>query len=96
VRAVIAKSLARIHRANLVNFGILPLILEDKADYAQLEQGCTVTLDTTLLAPGAVVQVTVGGGAAVAVRNDLTAKELDIIRAGGLLNYVRLSKTAAA
>lgn len=96
VRAVIAKSLARIHRANLVNFGILPLILEDKADYAQLEQGCTVTLDTTLLAPGAVVQVTVDGGAAVAVRNDLTAKELDIIRAGGLLNYVRLSKTAAA
>ncbi len=95
VRAVVAKSLARIHRANLVNFGILPLILEQKADYEILCQGCLLELDTGQLVAGGCVVLKVDGEHQVAVKNDLTIKELDIIRAGGLLNYVRLEKTAA-
>jgi aconitate hydratase len=96
VRAVIAKSLARIHRANLVNFGILPLILEDKADYDRFALGGMVTVPVAAVTAGGSVEITVEGVGSVAVKNDLTQKELDIIRAGGLLNYVRLSKTGAA
>ena len=96
VRAVIAKSLARIHRANLVNFGILPLILEDKADYDRFALGGKVTVPVAAVTAGGSVEITLEGAGSVAVKNDLTQKELDIIRAGGLLNYVRLSKTGAA
>lgn len=95
VRAVIAKSLARIHRANLVNFGILPLILADKADYEKFSLGQNVTIPVAAVTAGGSVDVTVDG-TDVTVKNDLTQKELDIIRAGGLLNYVRLSKNGAA
>ncbi|UZP68876.1 aconitate hydratase [Desulfovibrio mangrovi] len=96
VRAVIAKSLARIHRANLVNFGILPLILEDKADYDRFALGGKVTVPVAAVTAGGTVEITVDGAGLVPVKNDLTQKELDIIRAGGLLNYVRLSKTGVA
>ncbi len=92
VVAVVAKSLARIHRANLVNFGILPLLLVDKADYDRIPAGASLALDTTALEPGKPVAMTVDGGAAVLVTNDLTAKELEIIRAGGLLNQVRRAR----
>ena len=47
IRAVIAKSFARIHAANLVNAGILPLTFADPADYDKIEQGDTITLDNT-------------------------------------------------
>lgn len=95
VRAVIAKSLARIHRANLVNFGILPLILVDKAGYDTFALGGSVTIPVAAITAGGTVDITVEGNGTVAVKNDLTQKELDIIRAGGLLNYVRLSKNGA-
>jgi len=91
VRAVIVKSLARIHRANLVNFGILPLLLVDKADYETLAQGAKLTIPAADIKPGKNVDILVEGGAKVAVTNDLTAKELEIIQSGGLLNTVRLS-----
>ncbi len=96
VRAVIAKSLARIHRANLVNFGILPFILENREDYDRLAQGQHVVVPVAEITPGGAVSVKVDGVGSVSVRNDLTQKELDIIRAGGLLNYVRLAKTGTA
>lgn len=89
VKAVIAKSLARIHRANLVNFGILPLILSDKADYDRIAQGAALRLKTADIRPGEAVAVEVSGGEPVMVTNDLTRKELDIILAGGLLNTVK-------
>ncbi len=89
VKAVIAKSLARIHRANLVNFGILPLLLVDKADYDRIAQGDTLTIPTADIRPGEPAAVSVEGGKPVMVTNDLTRKELDIILAGGLLNTVK-------
>jgi aconitate hydratase len=92
VVAVVAKSLARIHRANLVNFGILPLLLADAADYDRIPAGAVLTLDTTALTPGGSVALTVAGTDPVMVKNDLTAKELEIIRAGGLLNQVRRAR----
>jgi aconitate hydratase len=95
VKAVLAKSFARIHRANLVNFGILPLILADPADYDRLELGAKLSLDAQALAPGGEIVIGADSGATIAARNDLTDKELAIIRAGGLLNAVRATKASA-
>jgi len=92
VAAVIAKSMARIHRANLVNFGILPLLLVNASDYDRIPAGADIAIDTGTIAPGAVSSITVEGVGPVAVTNDLTAKELETIRAGGLLNSVRQSR----
>ena len=89
VKAVIVKSLARIHRANLVNFGILPLLLVNPADYDTLNQGDTITIPAARIAPGQPVDITTATGETVSVTNDLTKKELEIIQAGGLLNAVR-------
>ena len=89
VKAVLVKSLARIHRANLVNFGILPLLLVDKAEYDRLEEGASLTVPVGEIRPGQPAAVLVDGGEPVMATNDLTAKELDIILAGGLLNAVR-------
>ncbi len=90
VKGVIVKSMARIHRANLVNFGILPLLLVNKADYDTLAQGDTLSIPAGKLAPGKPVDILVNGKAKVAVTNDLTAQELTIIQSGGLLNTVKL------
>lgn len=96
VRAVVAKSFARIHRANLVNFGILPFILVDKEAYAEFAQEQNIAVPALALAAGESVDLILSSGKRVAVTNDLTQKELDIIRAGGLLNYVRFSKRREA
>ncbi|MFH1914338.1 MAG: aconitate hydratase [Pseudomonadota bacterium] len=89
VRAVIVKSLARIHRANLVNFGILPLLLVEPGDYDRLEQGASLNIPASMIEPGNTVAIRLASGESVAVTNDLTKKELEIIQSGGLLNAVR-------
>ena len=88
VKAVIVKSLARIHRANLVNFGILPLLLVNPDDYDKFAQGGGVTIPAAGITPGGTVNLTLEDGSAVPVTNDLTANELATIQAGGLLNTV--------
>jgi aconitate hydratase len=88
VQAVIVKSLARIHRANLVNFGILPLLLENAADYDALTQGGRIVIPVAKIKPGKPVAARVDNATTVMLTNDLTRKELDIILAGGLLNAV--------
>jgi aconitate hydratase len=89
VKAVVVKSLARIHRANLINFGILPLLLVEPSDYDRLEEGVDLTIPASKITPGGTVDMVAGNGATVPVTNDLTEKELQIIQAGGLLNAVR-------
>ncbi|MCF8085309.1 MAG: aconitate hydratase [Desulfohalobiaceae bacterium] len=94
VRVVLAKSLARIHRANLINFGILPLIFQSKADYARLEQGENIGLASSDLVPGGAVELHLPDrGDRFQAVNDLSRQELDIVLAGGRLEYVR-SKNA--
>ncbi|SOB58538.1 Aconitate hydratase [Pseudodesulfovibrio profundus] len=89
VKAVIVKSLARIHRANLVNFGILPLLLVDPSDYDKLSEGDDLVIPAGAMTPGGTIDITTASGKTVAVTNDLTKKELEIIQSGGLLNAVR-------
>lgn len=91
VRAVIAKSFARIHRANLINFGILPLTLVNPADYDELTQGDELVLDEvrTRLAQKSTLWVeNLNKGKSFEVAHDLTDRQVQIVLAGGLLNYI--------
>ena len=86
IRAVIALSMARIHRANLVNFGILPLVFVNREDYAKVAQGADIRIPLTEITPGGVTNIEIAGVGVLPVRNDLSAAALAIIRSGGLLN----------
>ena len=96
VKAVLAKSFARIHRANLMNNGILPLEFTDDADYDAACEGCPVEIEDApaqiaAAAEGKPVSVTINGRAAE-MRLDITPRQRDILLAGGLLNYTREHK----
>lgn len=90
VRAVIAKSIERIHMANLVNFGILPLTFNDPQDYDKIAVGDELFIadtETALNQPVITVKnITRDSEFDVSFR--LTLRQMAIIRAGGLLNYV--------
>ncbi len=92
LQAVIAKSFARIHHANLVNVAILPLTLVDEADYAGLEQGDELEMREVHAALRAGRPITVHNltkGTSFQVRYELTPRQVEILLAGGLLNYIR-------
>ncbi len=95
VTVVLAKSFARIHRANLVNFGILPLTFERRSDYERIQSGQTVSLDCRELSAGGTVQLALDSGPGMAAVNDLSPRELDIVRAGGMLNAVRSRRSGS-
>lgn len=88
VRVVLTKSFARIHKANLINFGILPLVLASEADYDSLNQGDVLRIELSDLAPGKTLSATTKDGRWIMLTHDLTGNEIAIIKAGGLLNYV--------
>ncbi|MEA3401131.1 MAG: aconitate hydratase [Armatimonadota bacterium] len=91
IHAVLAKSFARIHRANLVNFGILPLVIAPD-DYEALQQGdvlCIEAVRQAIEAGGPVTAVVERTGAAIELPYDLSDRERDILLAGGRLNYIR-------
>lgn len=93
IKAVLVKSFARIHRANLINAGILPLTFVNEADYDKINQGDEIAIanvradimaDKTQLT---VVNKT--AGTEIPVLCELTGRTKDIILAGGLLDYTR-------
>lgn len=88
VRVVLTKSFARIHKANLINFGILPLVLANEADYDALRQGDVLRIELCSLAAGKTLCATAAGDRQIILTHDLTGNEIAIIKAGGLLNYV--------
>lgn len=94
LQAVIAKSFARIHRANLVNFGILPLLFKSETDYDRVEQGDRLSIKDAKDCLRGVCQVEnlTKGYSFEAVAN-LNEREARLIEEGGLLPYVR-SKSA--
>ncbi len=91
IRAVIAVSFARIHKANLVNAGILPLEFEDPADYEAVSLGDTLVLCgiDEGVQNGRVTLTNQTTGRTFCLRCDISSRQADIIRAGGLLNYTR-------
>jgi aconitate hydratase len=96
VRAVLAKSFARIHRANLINWGIAPLVFETPAAYDGIERDDRLRLEglRASLIAGARVSVTnMRTGAALTATCVLTPRERDILVAGGLLAHTRSAHT---
>lgn len=92
ISIVVAKSFARIHRDNLVNFGILPLILVDEGDYEIIRQGDMIELKDirrTLKKGDPVSVKNITRNIQVKVFHNLTPRQIDIILAGGLLNHTR-------
>jgi aconitate hydratase len=88
VRAVLAKSFARIHRANLINWGIVPLEFESPADYEPIERGDVLDLDdlrASLATGGPVAATNRRTGARFRLRSVLSPRERDMLLAGGLL-----------
>ncbi|HBS59488.1 MAG TPA: aconitate hydratase, partial [Firmicutes bacterium] len=70
IRAVIAKSFARIHRANLINFGIVPLVFENVDDYEKLAQGEEIAIDN--------LPAQVRDNAKLVLRNTSTGQEITL------------------
>ena len=89
VRAVIAKSFARIHAANLINAGILPLTFADPADYDRLTQGETLTLTGIDAGLDSGEMTLHAGNRAIPVHGSFTKRQAAMLRAGGLLSYTK-------
>lgn len=89
VRAVIAKSFARIHAANLVNWGILPLCLEDPADYDRVAQGETMRLENLREGLETGTFTARVGGREIRLAGNFSERQRAILLAGGLLNYTK-------
>lgn len=91
VKCVIAKSIARIHKGNLVNHGIIPMLFADPADYDRIDQGDELEI-TQLLdqIPTRKVQVkNVTKETVFEVNLDLTDNEIDVVLSGGQLRYLK-------
>ena len=91
VRAVVAKSFARIHVANLINAGILPLTFANPDDYDRLSQGDTLSLRGVFegMERGSVTLTDETTGEDIALLCQLTKRQRAMLRAGGLLAYTR-------
>lgn len=94
VKAVITKSFARIHCANLINAGILPLNFVNPDDYDKINQGDELSLEgikTAIINSAPAVLKNLTTGESYELKYDLSERQKDIILAGGLLNYTKKS-----
>ena len=89
VKAVVAKSFARIHAANLINAGILPLTFENPEDYDKLEQNTALSLENLFegMENGKIVMKS--GDKEIPLVCSYTKRQIDILKAGGLLAYTK-------
>ena len=92
VKAVVAKSFARIHVANLINFGIVPLTFENPADYDKLTQGDALAIigfADSVAGADKLILKDLTSGAEIPLCLNATERQRAILGAGGLLNYTR-------
>ncbi|MCS7084202.1 MAG: aconitate hydratase, partial [Aquificaceae bacterium] len=92
VRVVIAKSFARIHHANLVNFGILPLELENPSDFELLNQGDVLQIENiheSLKLGKSIKVLNESLNKEINCKYSLTPKQVDVLIKGGLLSWVK-------
>ncbi len=97
LKAVIAKSFARIHRANLINFGIIPLVFSDPEDYKKIKEGEKLRIKDIkkVITEGkeeAMVE-NISEGYSFKVKVELNKRERSLLSAGGLLPYIRSKST---
>ncbi|MEJ8737744.1 aconitate hydratase [Erysipelotrichaceae bacterium HCN-30851] len=91
IKAVIAKSFARIHRANLINFGIIPLTFQNEADYDMIDEMDELVIENLhQLKEDQAIQVeNKTKHISFLVDHHLTQRDIDTILAGGTLNFIR-------
>ena len=91
VRLKLVKGLARIHKANLVNFGIIPLTFERVKDYDLIKVGDWLKIKgiKDLILSGEERIKIIVGGRAVYARLELSKREREILVSGGLINYLK-------
>jgi aconitate hydratase len=92
VRAVIAKSIERIHKANLINFCIVPIEFADPADYDKIDSGDELQIDNLLEAIKANDEVKIvkaDGSFEFVGKLELSERDREILLSAGLLNYTR-------
>lgn len=91
VKAVITKSFARIHLANLINFGIFPLTFENEKDYNSIDQGDDLELNVGKLDQSLILKNKTKGKECK-VTHSLGERDMEILKAGGALGYVKEGK----
>ena len=92
IKAILAKSYARIHRSNLINFGILPLTFKDQDEFEKVQQGDRLRIENihdSLKKDGFLKVENVTQQRFFEVVHGLNDREMEILLAGGLLNYIR-------
>ncbi len=92
VKAVIAKSFARIHVANLINFGIIPMTLKNESDYDKIPEGANIKIEDFRAAveSGDTAYLSVEGvDEKIALALNFSDRQRDILLAGGMLNYTK-------
>ncbi len=92
IKAVIAKSFARIHIANLINFGIVPMTLENPDDYDRISEGDSIEIagfSDAVMAKDGVMLTDKTNGVKVPLKISLTKRQRAILAAGGMLNYTK-------
>jgi aconitate hydratase len=98
VQAVITISFARIHRANLVNFGVVPLNFSQAEDYVQIEQDDQLEirdLPGQMRAGTSVLLHNLTKNSTIQLQHNLSQRELEILLDGGLLNHIKISNSAS-
>jgi len=93
VEVKLVKSFARIHKANLINFGIVPLTFENPADYEKIKQGVSVEIPDIRgkISSGAKTLTALIDQESIQVNLDVSERHREILLAGGLLNWARSS-----
>lgn len=92
IKAVVAKSFARIHVANLINFGIVPMTLKNPEDYDKIAEGDRLTIEgfaEAIQGKDEAVLVDQTNGVRIALCLTLSPRQRKILSAGGLLNYTK-------
>ncbi|MEW6376772.1 MAG: aconitate hydratase [Thermodesulfobacteriota bacterium] len=94
IKAILTKSYARIHRSNLINFGILPLTFNDQEEFEKIQQGDQLRITDIrdiLKSNGSLTIENVTKQRVFEVSHGLNHREIEILLAGGLLNHARMS-----
>ncbi|NMC58361.1 MAG: aconitate hydratase, partial [Candidatus Methanofastidiosa archaeon] len=86
VKSVIAKSFARIHHANLVNFGIVPLTFSNEKDYDRIDSGDELVIEIGNFSD--IVCKNITKKETYRLNKNLLGRDIELLKAGGALNYV--------
>ena len=89
IKAVVVKSFARIHLANLINFGIVPLTFVDGSDYDKIEQGDRIEIDVSNL-HSTVTLKNISKNSTHKLEHTLSERDISLLKAGGKLPYLNL------